>query len=94
VLQDGQWARGRLTLPGGLTRLVLVGRHDLEGGGVVTLRVGERSLETIWPLKERALALGPLELPGGRQTLEVWWRACSGRDCGLLLDRIEAERAP
>jgi hypothetical protein len=94
VFQDGQSARGRLSLPGGRVKLTLVGWHDVEGGGKVEVRVGERTLTGLWPYNQRTLSLPPAELPAGRQTIEIWWRACAGRDCSLLLDRIEVEKVP
>ncbi len=99
VLLDGQGAQGSLNLPGGPVRLTLVGWHDVEQDPRrVTVRLAGLTLSADWPFNQRTLELPapgqpPLDLPAGPQQVTVSWRACSGRDCNLILDRLEARPA-
>lgn len=86
-LSNGGWVSGGLFFPGGAARLRVVARPGRPGKVVLSLDgrtlpglsfAGGRSLETALPPMRR-----------GWHQIRLTWLSCPGRDCYLLVDRLD-----
>lgn len=88
VLLDGGRVEGKLFLPGGTTALKAVGWPSADGELVV--RLDGVVSRWRWPLHHRELVVPLGQQKRGYRKLELSWSSCPGRDCALLVDRLEA----
>ncbi|MCF8042492.1 MAG: hypothetical protein K9L19_10110 [Desulfarculaceae bacterium] len=86
-LSSGSWITGRLFFPGGAARLRLVARAGSLGR--VVLSLDGRTLPGLAFSKGHRLEVILPQVSRGWHQLRLTWRSCPGRDCYLLVDRLE-----